>query len=157
MISEILKEERINISLRGNNKVEVMAELVNLVSNGFSANSLSSKDSILKMILEREDKMSTGIGKGVALPRYKGKEVDGILASFGIKPEGIDFDALDGNPVRFIFLVSAGEKEEEKYLEVLSRMARILNQEGFQDHLLQGKNPKEVFSLLKKEEEELWK
>jgi PTS system fructose-specific IIC component len=157
MIRDILKEQRIRISLKGNTKEEVMEEMVDLICKDFKENTESLKEKILKSTLDREKRMSTGIGKGVALPRYQGNGVEGIIASFGIKPEGIDFQALDSNPVQFIFFLAAGEKEEEGYTEALSRMARILNQEGIQDRMLHVKNSEEIFSLLKKEEAELWK
>ena len=150
MISDILNEGRIKIPLNGKTKEEVLSELVDLIEVG-------EKEVIFKKILERERRMSTGIGKGIALPRYRGNEVGGIVAAFGIIPEGVNFFALDDNPVRFLFFVAAGEREDEGYVEALSRMARILNQEGFQDHILKRKNAKEIFALLKREEEELWK
>lgn len=149
-ISKVLKAEQIKIPLEGKTKEEVMTELVKLLG-------IEEREEILRSSLSRESKMSTGIGKRVALPRYRGKSITGVKSSFGIHKEGVDFDSLDGNPVHFFFFVAAGEREEEEYIEVLSRMARILNQEGFQDHLLGGKNAKEILSLLKKEEEELWK
>ena len=153
MIAEILNEQRIRIPLQGSTKEEVLVELVDLLKLPGD----NSQQQILRKSLEREGRMSTGSGKGVALPRYRGKDVTGIWAAFGIKPEGINFHALDGSPVRFLFFIAAGEKEEEGYVEALSRMARILNQEDFLDHLLREKSPEKILALLRQEEEELWK
>jgi len=151
MIGKVLKEERIRIPLRGKTKEEVIEELVSLIFGD------DRKEEIIRKCHEREGRMSTGVGKGVALPRYRGKEMKGILASFGTKPEGIDFHALDGKPVHTIFFLASGEEEETGYVDALARIARILNQEDFQERLVKGKNSREVFDLLKKEEEKLWR
>src|SRR3990172_9426445 len=107
MIGEILNEERIRNPLMGKTKEEVIEELVDLIcGDDPSAHPFFEKKEMIRKCQEREGRMSTGIGKGVALPRIRGNEVNGIFASLGIKPEGIEFQALDGNPVRIFCLIA---------------------------------------------------
>ncbi len=148
MISEILEEERIRLRLQGSTKKEILKELVELTSG-----SDEEREELLKVVLEREERMSTGVGKGVAMPRARMDSVSRLRGAFGMKPEGVDFEALDGAPVNIFFLLVAPKREDSSYVKAVSLLARILNQDSFREDLLKAKSETEVLALFREEEQ----
>ncbi len=132
-------------------KKKVIEELVDvLVEN----KNISKKASALvcKAVLKREALGSTGIGQGVALPHVKFKGVKKISFVFANSETGIEFNSLDGEPVKTIFLLIGPEKAGEEYIKVLSVLARNLNDPYFRRDLALAKKGKEVLDILKKAE-----
>ncbi len=148
MIEEILAKGSVKLHLEGETKDEILDELVHLIEA-----SEEEKNRLLNAVLEREAKMSTGVGKGVAIPRAKLSSLSGLRGAFGLKPEGIDFDALDGAPARIFFLLASPDGEDRAYVKTLSLLARIFNQDSFREDLLRARSEKEVLELFKEEEE----
>lgn len=148
MIGEILTEDRIKLRLQGETKAEVLEELVHLVSQV-----TEERQKISNAVLAREARMSTGVGKGVALPRARSSSVSTLRGALGLRPEGVDFDALDGARTMVFFLLVSPEDKDQEYVKALSLLARILNQESFREDLLEAKNEKEVLDLFREEEQ----
>ncbi len=148
MIGEILTEGRIKLRLQGGTKTEVLDELVHLVSQV-----TGERQRILNAVLAREASMSTGVGKGVALPRARSSSVPALRGALGLRPEGVDFDALDGAWTKVFFLLVSPEGNDQEYVKALSLLARILNQESFREDLLAAKSEKEVLDLFREEEQ----
>lgn len=148
MIGEILEEERIRLRLQGRTKKEILKELVDLISS-----SDEEREKLLRVILDREERMSTGVGKGVAMPRGRIDFLSQLRGAFGMKPEGVDFEALDGAPVNTFFLLVAPKGEDSSYVKAISLLARILNQDSFRESLLKAKSETEVLVLFKEEEQ----
>lgn len=101
-LSELLTPERIRIPLLAKTKDEVLRELVSILP-GIAGS--EEREGILEAVLEREGRMSTGIGQGVAIPHGKTASVPGMEMAFGIASRPIDFEALDGDPVGIFFLL----------------------------------------------------
>jgi PTS system fructose-specific IIC component len=152
MIAELLNEKSISLSMAAVSKEEAIGELVDLlVRTGRNL----EKDSLFSSALEREGRLSTSLGKGVAVPRCRADIAKEISCSVGLKHGGIDFDALDGIPVEIFFMIAAPRKSDDTYVQVLSRLYRILNQETFRSNLLKAKTARDVISLVSEEEKEL--
>jgi len=148
MIADILGEGRIKLHLNGSTKSDILRELVSLVGE-----SEEEKGKILESVLERERRMSTGVGKGVAIPRARLASSAQLKGAFGLSPEGVDFDALDGAPARMFFLLVSPQGDERTYVKTLSLLARILNHDSFRENLLKAESPKEVLELFGEEEQ----
>lgn len=146
MLSEIISEERITLSLQAKNKIDTIKEFLNTLS-------ISNKDGVLNKILDRESKMSTGLGNNVAIPRYLGPEVAETAIIFGLSRGGIDFESLDGKPTKIFFFVASPDRD--KYIAILSRLIRFLNDESFREALLNINNKKDVIEIIKRKENEL--
>lgn len=82
-------------------------------------------------ILERERLGSTAIGNGVAVPHARDENLREVMVGFAQCPEGVEFNALDGEPVYQIFLVVASEDHNDQYLEVMERITRLVQDEDF--------------------------
>ena len=151
---EILPIENVKVPLEGKTKDEIITELVDIIS--FS-NPLIDKNLVLKSVIDREKTMSTGIGKGIAIPHAKSKGVNEIATALGIAPDGIDFDALDSQPVYLFFLIAAPEGPAGPHLHCLSMISRLLNHDGYREKLLNCSSAKEALRLVEEGEREILK
>lgn len=151
MVADLLSEESISLNMSATSKEEAIRELAELL---VSTDRTLDKELLVKSVMEREKRMSTGLGKGVAVPRCRIDGLKKIRCSFGIKHGGIQFDALDGLPVEIFFMVAAPRKTNDTYTRILSRLYMVLNQETFRSNLLKAQSARKVFSLVSEEEKE---
>ncbi|OGU77229.1 MAG: PTS sugar transporter subunit IIA, partial [Stygiobacter sp. RIFOXYA12_FULL_38_9] len=131
-ICEILKIEMIIPSMKCTTKEEAISELIDLFKND---DRVKDTESILNSVLEREKIMSTGVGKGFAIPHAKTNSVNEIIAAFGKIDNPIDFQALDDQPVNLVFLLVGKENLVGPHIKLLSRISRMMNIEEFRESL----------------------
>jgi PTS system fructose-specific IIC component/PTS system nitrogen regulatory IIA component len=136
--------------LQAQDKEEVFEEMVDRFCQTIKSD---AREEILKTLREREMKMSTGIQKGIAIPHGKTNAVDKVYGMLGISRKGIDYEALDGNPVHLVFLVLGPLGDSEKHLKVLQRMAELLTNPQFFSDIAAQKEAGDVYEVLKKYEE----
>lgn len=153
-LKEILSEDRIKIPLESEEKKKIIEELVDLVVQ--SKNLQDKKDNILKAVLEREAVMSTGVGDEVAIPHGKADGLDDIVAALGVTKKPVDFQSLDGKPVRLVWLLVGPQDKTGPHLKALSRISRLMHKKDFKDKLLQINSPKEMIEAITAEEEKFF-
>jgi fructose-specific phosphotransferase system IIA component len=107
----------------------------------------SDIDSLINALKEREEIMSTGIGFGIAIPHAKINSVKEMAFAVGISHSGIDFDSMDGQPVKLIILVIAGEKQHKDYLRLLSNIMAILKKEPVKEKIIGAGSPEEIIEI----------
>jgi len=127
-LMEILSGKSVIVGLKGQNKREVLEELVNSLEVG---DKITDRDKVLDAVLLREEIMSTGIGHGIAIPHGKSEYVTELGGVLGIKKEGIDFDALDGKPTYIFFLLVSPLDVSGPHIKALARISRLLKGEDF--------------------------
>lgn len=147
-LSSLLSEERIRIPLAARTKEEALRELVSLLRK-----SDEEAEALLASVLEREKSMSTGIGRGIAIPHGKSPRAHGLELAFGISSEPIDYASLDRKPVRIFFLLVSPLDQASTHCEALGSISRILASDTAHDTLLEAKNAGDVLSVLTREEE----
>lgn len=152
-LSALLNEKVINPSLRSRDKEGVLRELVQML---YDAGKIKDKEEVLKALLDREALMSTGIGYGIAIPHAKSKSVNNIIVAFGRSEEGVDYQALDGEPVYLIFLIMASEDALQLHIKALAKISRLLKNAQFREALRRAKAAKEILELFRKEEAKLF-
>ena len=146
---EVFPPNLIKIDLEAEDKDEVFEEMVDLFCQGEKS---SFREEILDAINEREAKMSTGIHKGIAVPHGKINSVDSIHGILGISRKGIDYDALDDQPVYILFMLLAPQKDSEMHLRLLKRLAGLLDNPQFYADLLAQKNSQGANEIIRKYE-----
>ena len=107
-------------------------------------------ESLEHAVVQREKVQSTGFGNGVAVAHGKSPAVGDIVMALGISRQGIDFDAIDGKPVHFLFLVANPPGMQLEYLLALSVLIRVIRDEGFREELLSCYDSIEIESRLHK-------
>jgi len=103
---------------------------------------------VLDAILDRERLGSTAIGRGVAVPHARLPELERILIAFSYSEAGIEFNALDGQPVHEVFLVVAAREGADDYLDVMQHITRLVQNEDFRRFVAQAKSSQEVIDLI---------
>jgi fructose-specific phosphotransferase system IIA component len=149
-VSDLLKPEFIIPNLKGESKEEVINELIDLFKGDPRVEDL---EKVRSAVLEREKVMSTGVGKGFAIPHGKTNAVKEIIGAFGRVPDGIDYDSLDGNPVQLIFLLVGKDNLISTHIKLLSRISRLMNKDDFRHRLIEANNSREIIKLFSEEEE----
>jgi len=105
-------------------------------------------EEIIREVIKREKEASTGLGRGVAVPHVKHKAVKDVIAAIGLSSAGIDFFALDKQPVYSVILLISPADEPDKHLQAMESIFKHLQQERFRKFLRQCRTPKQVEDLL---------
>lgn len=147
-LSELIPTGQVRIGLRAKSKREVIEELVALLplpaGNG--------RADVLAAVLDRESVLSTGIGRGVAVPHGKTTAVPRLMAALGTCPAGLPFDAVDGLPCRVFLLLVSPPESAGPHVRALAQVARVLNQEDAKKALAGAKTPEEAVAVFREDE-----
>jgi fructose-specific phosphotransferase system IIA component len=149
-ISELLKKDFIISDLKGEDKEKTINELVDLFKDDSRVLDI---EKVRSSVLEREKIMSTGVGKGFAIPHGKTSAVADILAAFGKTKQPIDYQALDNKPVYLVFLLVGKDSLVSTHIKLLSRISRMMNKDEFRTQLIEANSADEIVEIFRKEEE----
>jgi len=148
-ITDILTEQVIRTNLPGSSKDEIINAMIDLAA---SQDKVVDKEKLRAAIFEREKIMSTGVGSGFAIPHGKTDAVNDIVAAFAVTAQPIDYQSLDEQPVRIVFLLVGRDNMVGPHIKLLSRISRLMNKEEFRAKLLDAKTPLEILEIFRKEE-----
>lgn len=108
---------------------------------------LNNKEAFFKAIVEREKIVSTGIGMAVAVPHAKLPGYETFFIALGIHQKGIPWDAIDGVPVRLVFMIGGPDDKQTEYLKLLSNLTFAIKDEERRKKMLQASSTEEIISL----------
>ena len=130
---------------------ERWAAIVELIDLLVSLGKMSPdcRESILASLKQREETMSTGIGFGIAIPHCSSDRIDEVVAAFGRSSTGIDFDALDNAPVKFVVLFVVPKNQFQTHLRTLASIAKFLNDRSVRESLASAKSAEEILSIFR--------
>jgi fructose-specific phosphotransferase system IIA component len=148
-LTDLLTIDRIKIPLESTTKEEVLRELVEVVADDEAD---SERAELLRAVRDREAVLSTGIGNGVAIPHGKSPILPELRMAAGTANKPVDFDALDGQPVKLLFLLVGPESAAGPHIKALSRIARLIRNDDVRKRLLSAESPEEFFSALREAE-----
>ena len=148
-ISQLLDDHLICLDLAGETKEEVLMGMTELLQGDPRINNFALMQ---QAVLDRERIMSTGVGKGIALPHAKTSAVNNITLAFATTAQPIDFDGVDNVPVRLLFLILSTENEKTAHIKLLSRISRLMNNDTLRKDLLNAESSAEVRSIFKVKE-----
>ena len=137
--------------MEGTNKTEIIDELINLFKDDERIKNL---EEMRNAVHDREKIMSTGVGKGFAIPHAKTDSVNEIIAAFGRLDKPIDFQALDEQPVNLVFLLIGKESLVGPHIKLLSRISSMMNKDEFRESLANATTAEEIYSLFENEEKQ---
>jgi fructose-specific phosphotransferase system IIA component len=140
----------VELSLKAGDKEDALRELVGLLSR---SGKIDDPAAVLEALKVRERKISTGVGEGIALPHCASPQLRSPLLAVARKPEGLDFEALDGQPVRLLFLLVGPPDKPAAQLRLLSRLARLLRDPAFPEALQGAESPEAVRELFRQAEQ----
>jgi len=143
-LSKLLKVKFIELDLKGNNKIEIISELVELIA---SSRRLKNKKAFFKAVAERESMGSTAIGNGVAIPHARTKGLNNFILAFAKKNGGIDFEALDGEKTFLFFVLASPENDVGNHLKILAEISRLVKDKFIIEGLKKAKDKKEILRI----------
>jgi len=147
LLSQVFSPSRIKIGLESEEKDELFEELVDILAR--EGGREFPRETVLDAVWEREGKMSTGITRGIALPHGKAEGLQGISGVLGVSRKGIEYAALDGQPVFLVFLLVSSTRESELHLAALKRLAVILDDPEFFTELVKADSPARANAIIK--------
>jgi fructose-specific phosphotransferase system IIA component len=147
---KILEPSCVELSLKAGDKEEALREMVGLLTR---SGKIEDPAALLEALKARERKISTGVGEGIALPHCASPQLSSPLLAVARKPEGLDFEALDGQPVRLLLLLVGPPDKPAAQLRLLSRLARLLRDPAFPGALLAAESPEAVRELFRRSEQ----
>src|ERR687894_1201558 len=143
-LREFFSEDAVKLELEGTTKDEVLKELIGLLKLDEK-----SEGMLFKMLKRRENLGSTGIGRGIAIPHCRSLVVNRLRVAFGRKKDGVDFKAIDDQPVHNFFLIVAPPLEvSNQYLPVLGKIALFAKEPDVPDRLAALRTPHDFLRLL---------
>ena len=150
-ITELLDKKSISLEAAPKSKNECLDMAVDLMA---ASGKLTDKEAYKKLVYAREEESTTGVGEGIAIPHGKGDCVSKPgLAAMVIK-DGVEYEALDDEPVNILFLIAAPDTEDNVHLDVLSKLSMMLMDEDFRNNLINAKDADEFLSIIDKADEE---
>jgi PTS system nitrogen regulatory IIA component len=147
-LSELLPSNQIRVGLEVVSKREAIEALIDMLP----LNGNGCREQVLEAVLERESKLSTGIGRGVAVPHGKCDAVEGLMAAMATHEDGLPFDSVDGEPCRILFLLVSNTGASGPHIRALAQVARVLNQEKAKKALQAAQTPEEVVKVFRDDE-----
>jgi mannitol/fructose-specific phosphotransferase system IIA component (Ntr-type) len=146
-LSDFVVREAIIVDLQATGKEDAIREIVRSLNH---AGKLAEGDleSVARAILGREELGSTGIGQGVAVPHTRHPTVSRLVGTVALSQRGVDFAALDGEPVDIFFLLISPPNQPGDHLRALENISRHLKDERFVSSLRQARSREQVVGLL---------
>ncbi|MCC5905908.1 MAG: PTS sugar transporter subunit IIA [Balneolaceae bacterium] len=145
----LLDKSAILANLSVDHKDELLNEMVNVLKEQVDDEQLKE---IRESVFEREKIMSTGVGKSLAIPHGKVASIEENYASFAVLKEPIEFDSIDGEPVKIVFLLVGPEKKNSIHIKLLSRISRLMNSSSFRETLSECTTADEIYEAFHQEE-----
>ena len=147
-LGNLLSAEQIIPEMNATERWPAIVELIDLLV-GLGKIKPADRDSILASLKQREETMSTGIGFGIAIPHCSSDRLNDVVAAFGRSSKGIEFDALDNAPVKFVVLFVVPKNQFQTHLRTLASIAKFLNDRTTRERLGTAKSTDEILSIFR--------
>ena len=144
-LNDLLTPKRIAVGMTASSKKRVLEKIGSLLQQDSSG---LGRNAAFQALIERERLGSTGIGNGIALPHGRLKGLRGPIGAFATLDQKIDFDAIDGKPVKIIFALLVPENANEEHLQILSMLANTFSDSHFCDTLATIESADEAYQAL---------
>lgn len=148
-ISSLLDETSVTVGLSGGDKGDVINRLVDLLHGNGRVDDLAK---LRAAVHDRENRMSTGVGFGLALPHARTDAVNDTVAAFAVTREAAEFEAPDDEPVRLVFLLAGPRADMSRHVRILSRISRLMQQERLRSRLYAADTVDEILASFEEAE-----
>ena len=146
-LASLIGKKTVKIPLEAIDREEAIAELLELLVR---AGKVRDREAVLDSLLEREAKGTTGIGGGVAIPHAKSPDVQEVELAVGVSPDGIEFDAADGELVYLVFLVLAEAGNPGPNLQTLASIGHLMQVPGVYKTIVSAQDADELIEAIQR-------
>ncbi len=144
-IQDILQKNGIITNLDSPDKVSLLSQMGRYLASLYD---VKDQELIVRKILDREAEMSTGIGYGIAIPHARIEAIDRVYMIAGRTVKGIDFNAIDEQPVHLVFMMLSPVNATTQYTQVLSALSRIMSYEEIRSSLVETDDPEKFLDII---------
>lgn len=149
-VMDVLSPQRVRAPLAATEKRGVIDELVDLLAEH---EAVSDPTALKDAVWAREQIRTTGIGHGTAVPHGKGASVDRVLMAVGKPSEPLDFEAIDGQPVRLVFLLASPPDRTKEHIQALSRVSKLMVDAEFREKIYAAETGEQIYELLRAQDD----
>jgi len=144
-LKTVLSADTISLNLKGTNKKEIINELLDiLVKNG----KIQDREAALNAVMDREEKMSTGMKHGIAIPHGKCAAIQDLVACIGVSEKPVEFDSLDHLPCRIFIMTLSPVEKTGPHLQFLAEVSLLFKSSDKREEILKAQSPEEVLKIL---------
>jgi len=144
-LKTVIATETIDLHLKGSTKKEIINELLDiLVRTG----KIQDREAAFAAVMDREEKMSTGMKHGIAIPHGKSAAIEDLVACIGISEKPVDFDSLDREPCRIFIMTLSPVEKTGPHLQFLAEVSLLFKSADKREEILNAKTPEEVLKIL---------
>jgi mannitol/fructose-specific phosphotransferase system IIA component (Ntr-type) len=147
-LGDILHKEQIITELKASNRWEAIDELIARLVDCARIKT-DNRDQIAAVVKKRETSMSTGIGFGIGIPHASTDLIYDVVGAFGRSTPGVNFDALDNQPVHLVMLFLVPQGQFQKHLHTLAHIAKLLHNKDFRTALMQAPDAEAMMKIIK--------
>ena len=144
-ITELLDKKSISLDAAPKTKQECLDMAVELMA---AAGKIKDKEAYRKLVYAREEESTTGVGEGIAIPHGKGNCVDKPGLAAMIIKDGVEYEALDDEPVNILIMIAAAYNQHSYYLKTISHFSAMLKDKDLRDAMINALNEKEIYDIL---------
>lgn len=149
-IQDIIQKNAIIINLEAPDKSGLLIQMAKYLASLYD---LKNNEQVVQKILDREAEMSTGIGFGIAIPHARIEGVDRVYMIAARSVKGIEFDAIDEQPVHLVFMMISPANASNQYTQILSSLSRIMSYEDIRKSLMETETPEEFLNIISRGED----
>jgi len=149
-LGDILTPEQIKADLQATNRWEAIDELINRLVECAKIKP-EHREAIIGVVRKRETSMSTGIGYGIGIPHASTDLIYEVVGAFGRSKKGLNFDALDNQPVNLVMLFLVPQGQFQKHLHTLAKIAKLLHKSEFRQALEAAPDAESMFNIIRSE------
>jgi len=143
-LKKVLSTDTVWVDLKADTKQGIIEEMIDRL---LAAGKIKDREAVLQAVVEREEKMSTGMQNGVAIPHGKTDAVMSLVAAIGLNKAGVDFDAMDGEPCTIFIMTISPLKRRGPHMQFLAEVSRLIGQPSEREKLLACETHHEIHEL----------
>jgi len=151
-LADFLTKEQVVTDLKASDRWEAIEELIDLLVDSGQIKP-DHRESIVSIVKKRETSMSTGIGFGIGIPHASTDLIDNVTGAFGRSKDGVNFDALDNQPVNLVMLFLVPQGQFQKHLHTLAKIAKMLHKKEFRKSLEDAEDAAEMYQIIRSSQE----
>ena len=151
-LADFLTKEQVVTDLKASDRWEAIEELIDLLVDSGQIKP-DHREAIVSIVKKRETSMSTGIGFGIGIPHASSDLIDNVTGAFGRSKDGVNFDALDNQPVNLVMLFLVPQGEFQKHLHTLAKIAKMLHKKEFRKSLEEAEDAAEMYQIIRSSQE----
>ena len=144
-LKTVINADTIDLNLKGTTKKEIINELLEILHK---TGKIKNKEAALAAVMDREEKMSTGMKHGIAIPHGKTATTQDLIACIGISEKPVDFDSLDKQPCRIFIMTLSPVEKTGPHLQFLAEVSLLFKSAEKREEILNAKTPEQILEIL---------